>query len=500
MGVRFRLSNRMKFLLVGLLAASVFGHDFETEESVIVGSADNFDDVLAASSHVLVEFYAPWCGHCKSLAPEYAKAAQKLAGQENIALAKIDATVEADIAKKYGVRGYPTLKWFKKDPENAMEYGGGRKEPEIVSWINKKTGPSALNLDDVEAANKFKSDNEVNVIGYFPEGSDSAAFIAAADSIDDVPFGITSNADVAKELDLAEGGVTLFKAFDEGFNKYAEGDLAAFVKENMLAYVTEFSDKTAPKIFGGEIKKHVLIFSAASGSDHEEQHAAFTESAKSHKGKALFVFVDCDKPDNGRILEFFGLKEEDCPSVRMIEMGASMQKFKPESADMTSEAFNSFVDGVLDGSIKRHLMSEETPEKNDEAVFYMVSKQFEEIAFAEDKAVFIEFYAPWCGHCKQLAPTWDKLGEHFKDDESIIIAKSDATANEFAGVEVQGFPTIKYFPKGEDAAMVDYSGGRDLDSLIKFMENEGKEVAEEEEEDEEEEDIEEEEEAGHDEL
>jgi len=100
-----------------------------------------------------------------------------------------------------------------------------------------------------------------------------------------------------------------------------------------------------------------------------------------------------------------------------------------------------------------------------------------------------------------LAPTWDKLGEHFKDDDSIVIAKSDATLNEFDGVEVQGFPTLKYFPKGENAAMVDYSGGRDLDSLIKFMENEGKEVAEEEEEDEEEEDIEEEEEeATHDEL
>ena len=70
---------RMKFLLVGLLAASVFGHDFETEESVIVGSADNFDDVLAASSHVLVEFYAPWCGHCKKLEPEWELAATDLA-------------------------------------------------------------------------------------------------------------------------------------------------------------------------------------------------------------------------------------------------------------------------------------------------------------------------------------------------------------------------------------------------------------------------------------
>merc|ERR1712019_160520 len=90
-------------------------------------------------------------------------------------------------------------------------------------------------------------------------------------------------------------------------------------------------------------------------------------------------------------------------------------------------------------------------------------------------------------------PNLGKTRRTLKDDDSIVIAKSDATQNEFDGVEVQGFPTLKYFPKGEGAAMVDYNGGRDLDSLIKFVENEGKEVAEEEEDDEEE-DIEEEEE------
>ena len=122
-------------------------------------------------------------------------------------MAKIDATVHSEVAKKYGVRGYPTLKWFKKDPENALEYGGGRKEAEIVSWVKKKTGPPAVEVSDVEAANKLKADNEVVVVGYFAEASKDD-FIAVADKFDDVPFAFTSNADVAKELDLADGGIT----------------------------------------------------------------------------------------------------------------------------------------------------------------------------------------------------------------------------------------------------------------------------------------------------
>lgn len=208
---------------------------------------------------------------------------------------------------------------------------------------------------------------------------------------------------------------------------------------------------------------------------------------KKFKGQVLFVFIDCDKADNGRILEFFGLKEDQCPTARMIEMGQNMKKFKPESDSLATDDVNAFVQGVLDGKIDRHMMSEEIPESQDEPVFVLVGKQFESIVFDSEKAVFVEFYAPWCGHCKQLAPTWDKLGEHFKDRDDIIIAKSDATLNEFSKVEVQGFPTLKFFPKGEANEIVDYSGGRDLDSLIAFVENQGKEGAEEEADDDEQE-------------
>lgn len=111
-----------------------------SKSEVIELTDSNFKDkVLNSEDMWLVEFYAPWCGHCKNLEPHWAKAATELKGK--VKLGAVDATVHTSTASKYQIQGYPTIKLFtagKKGEDSVVEYDGGRTSSDIVNWAIEK--------------------------------------------------------------------------------------------------------------------------------------------------------------------------------------------------------------------------------------------------------------------------------------------------------------------------------------------------------------------------
>lgn len=226
-------------------------------DNVLALTPETFSDHVGGKYPAFVEFYAPWCGHCKSLAPEWAVLSETFSPRDGVVIAKVDADAHSSLAGKFGVTGFPTIKWFPAGSTTPSDYSGGRTADDLVAHVNKEIG--------------------------------------------------------------------------------------------------------------------------------------------THK------------------------KVKKAPSA---------------VHDLDDTNFDATVDS--------------------------------------SKHTLVEFFAPWCGHCKQLAPAYEKLGAAFESEPNVVIAKVDADKHRELGTRfgVSGFPTLKYFPPGPgspEERAVDHTAGRDLPSLVEFM-------------------------------
>ncbi|XP_061214173.1 protein disulfide-isomerase A2 [Neopsephotus bourkii] len=458
--------------------------ELREEDGVLVLHQHNFARALSEHRLLLVEFYAPWCGHCQRLAPAYTQAAAALRNESSPArLGKVDATAQTALAKEFGITSYPTLKLFRDGNRTyPIDYTGRMDMKGIVHWMQRRAGPSATLLQDTDTASTFISSQDLVVVGFFKDlgGSAAQVFYEVAMEMVDVPFGVAEAAELFQAYGLSADTVCLFKKFDEGRTDFpvdpAQGldaaELTQLLRAHSLQLVMEFSRETSDQIFSAKIPHHMLLFLNKSSPAQLALREGFQAAAGAFRGKVLFVVVDV-AGDGANVLTFFGMTPADAPTLRLVKM-KNNRKYRMEQDSFSDTAISTFIQAVLDGKVKPHLLSAEPPEDWDtRAVKVLVGQTFEQVAFDETKNVFVKFYAPWCSHCQAMAAAWEELGERYKDHEDIVIAELDATANEMENVTITGFPTLHYYPAGPGRKVVEFKGSRDVETFSKFLENGG---------------------------
>jgi protein disulfide-isomerase A1 len=324
---------------------------------------------------------------------------------------------------------------------------------------------------------EFKTADKVVLVAYFAadDKASNETFTEVANGLrDNFLFGATNDAALAKAEGVSQPGLVLYKLFDDGKDVFTKKFTADDIKEFAQVASTPLIGEVGPETYSGYMAAGIPL--AYIFAETQEERDEFAKELKplalKHKGAINFATIDAKS--FGQHAGNLNLKPGQWPAFA-IQRTAKNEKFPyDQDKKITEKDIGTFVDDFLAGKVDPSVKSEPIPETQG-PVNVVVAKNYQELVIDNDKDVLLEFYAPWCGHCKALAPKYEELGELYASEEFsklVTIAKVDATTNDVPD-EIQGFPTIKLFPAGKKDSPVDYTGSRTIEDLVQFIKDNG---------------------------
>lgn len=294
--------------------------------------------------------------------------------------------------------------------------------------LYRQSLPAVTQVTADKHAEFIKADKVVVVL-YATQTSDAPVpnFSAAANKHrDDFLFGLVTDPAVAQAADISPPAIVVYKTFDEGRNDYPSGDVTTVETEQLATWLKEVSTPLLDEVNGETYGKYAesglplaYVFVDPTKEDKQSILDSFKPVAKQHKGKINFAWIDAVKfAEHGKAMN---LPDAKWPAFVIQDIAKNLKYPFDQSNTFSAETVAPFVRDFAAGKVEPSIRSQPIPETQDEPVVVLVSKQFDEIVYDDNKDVFIEFYAPWCGHCKRLKPTWDSLGEKFANVKDKVV-------------------------------------------------------------------------------
>lgn len=478
----------------------------DPNSAVVKLTAEKYASFIEENSLILAEFFAPWCGYCKQLGPEFSKAADSLnTSNPDIKLAQIDCDAQKDFCVEHGIRGYPTLKVIKNGV--VSDYDGPRAADGIAQYMVKESLPAVSSVTSEEQLDSlFEGQSRPLVIQiYTPditEQESNATFIEVADlKRKDVDFFAINDAELVSHLNK-KVNVNLSKVktpkyvlihpedlqdVREFTGKELTADaLTEFITVETVPYFGDINRDTFMMYMGGDLPIAYYFYNDI--EQRNEVEPFFTKLGKEYRGKINFVGLDSNL--FGRHAEMLSMNPDIVPLFAIQDIKNSKkfgidQEANPKGPSQKQIA--KFLKDYFSGKVEPIVKSEALPteeEKKAQSVIKFVGHNHAELLKDTSKDVFIKYYAPWCGHCNKLAPVWEELASIYgsnEDNASVLIGKLDHTANDVeTPYEIQGYPTLLLYPAngkidpetGIREAIL-FEGNRELDAFVDFVKNKG---------------------------
>lgn len=495
------------------------GNDASKDDIMSLTIEDFESFVSDESRHTFLVVYAPWCHWSNLLLSDLEKIKVLLKYDDQVKIAKVNASVNGEILEKLNVYGYPSL--FMIHKEKIDRYINSRTVRNIVLWIYSILQDSSVyemkTVEKLEIYIEYEENNNSIVFFVNKENEDETLLKSLNSMCLEVNASFCFYIKEKHVIDYLEKQIMPQKNFsmspyqqnkklytvvykNNKFENYFQmqeeeldiiydlslpheirlDTLKTFILENAESLVLQFSELYYHVLFVPDVVTLFIIYNDKSDLSKND----IINAAKKYKNKIIVCISGSQKVSEKRLLSELLIEEVNKPIMRIIEFKDQVDiplKYKPINDDVQidEQSIDEFIEGYMNGRKYFYRKSEHPlPEEfNNGYVKIIVADTYDDYIFKNDKNILVLYYAPWCGHCRKFEPIYRELGKRlsiystkFKDYKNdIIISKIDAANNEIYNITISGYPSLYLYEKSNKKEPIQYTGMRTVQDIISWV-------------------------------